>query len=148
MARNDIIGLRELKQMIKDLDKKGLRKVANKAGRAGAKIPFKAAKTNAPEDTGDLKGALVMRAEKSRKRGKKIYTIGINPAKIDHFVRISKEGKRAFYPASQEYGFRVGESGYIPGYHYLEKAINNNTTAIEREVVDVAATEIDKIMRG
>ncbi|MFB9330096.1 HK97 gp10 family phage protein [Paenibacillus aurantiacus] len=137
----------ELESMIKKLEKVPQR-VVTKAAKAGASIAFKAAKANAPVDLGDLKGALILKPERRTKVGKKMYNIKLDPAKNDIFVKISKEGKRLYYPASQEYGFRVGESGYIPGYRYLKRAIDGNKEAIETKTVGVAVKEIDKILKG
>lgn len=145
MARrgSEIEGMAELQRAIRRLGQVP-QKAATKAARAGAKIAFKAAKANAPVDTGELKSGLVMRAEKTTKKGKKMFDIKLDPAKNSVFVKESAAGKRSYYPASQEYGYLTVNGRYIPGYRYLRKAITENERAIEKAIVDVGTTEIDK----
>ncbi|WP_028609732.1 HK97 gp10 family phage protein [Paenibacillus harenae] len=145
-SRTSIEGMDELESMIRQLEKVP-QKVVTKAAQAGARIALRSAKADAPVDTGDLKSALVMKPERKRKPGKKMYNIKLDPAKNDLFVKESKAGKRSYYPASQEYGFKTVNGGYIPGYRYLRKSIEDNESAIESKIVDVAVREIDKIMR-
>lgn len=144
--RGDIQGLRELERLMQRLGQVP-QKVANKAARAGAAIPRKAAKANAPVDTGDLKKAVIMKAERKVKPGKKVYGIMIDPKKNDIFAKLSKRGKRSYYPASQEYGWTTN-GHYTPGYRYLRHAIENNDSKIEKTVIETAGKEIDKILRG
>lgn len=145
--RTDVQGIRELQRMFQRLGKSPQR-VANKAARAGAAIPRKAAKDNAPVDQGDLKKGIMMKKERRVKAGKAVYDIMMNPAMNNVFVKISAEGKRSYYPASQEYGFMTKSGRYIPGFRYLLKALENNDTRIEAKVIDVAKKEITKIMNG
>jgi len=116
-----------------------------KAARKGALVALKAAKTLAPEDEGNLKKGLILKPEKTKIKGKKVYQVTFNPAMNDIFVKVSKEGKRAYYPASQEYGYFTRNGRYIPGFHYLKKSLENNKAKIEQEVVSVLAKEIDKL---
>lgn len=149
MARRggvDIEGLDELRRMIRELGKVPT-KVASKAARAGAKIAFADAKSNAPVDTGALQGGLIMRAEKTRKRGKKVFDIFPDARKSDIFVKKIKDGTRYYYPASQEYGFFARNGRYIPGFRYLQRAIEDNENEIEKTIVKVGTDAIDKIMR-
>ncbi|ACT00219.1 HK97-gp10 family putative phage morphogenesis protein [Paenibacillus sp. JDR-2] len=122
--------------------------VVTRAARAGATIPLKAARKNAPEDTGELKRGIVLKAERRTKIGKKVYDIMMDPAKNDLFVKYAKDGTRYYYPASQEYGFMTEDGRYIPGYRYLRNAMTNNVKAIEAKVVEVAGKEVMKVMRG
>lgn len=146
MARNDIQGMRELQRLMRRLGAVP-QKVANKAARSGAAIARKAAKSNAPVDTGELKKGLIMKAERRVKRGKKVYGIMMDPKKNDLFVKVSKSNKRSYYPASQEYGWTTNGK-YTPGYRYLRHALENNTRKIEQKVIETAGKEIDKILRG
>lgn len=146
MARRtmaDIHGLAELERAIRRIGKVP-QKAVTKAARAGARVALRDARANAPEDTGDLKKGIVMRAERRTKIGKKMFDVKLDPAKNDIFVKESKEGKRSYYPASQEYGYLTVNGRYIPGFRYLRKSIDNNRREIERAVVEVGVKEIDK----
>lgn len=145
--RTEIEGIRELERAFKKLGKVP-QTVATKAAKAGARIAHKAAKRDAPEDTGNLKGAIIMKAERRVKIGKKVYDILIDSAKNDLFVKMSADGNRSYYPASQEYGWMTESGKYIPGYRFLKRAITENERAIERATVDVAGKEVDKALNA
>lgn len=145
--RGEIEGLRELERMMQQLGTVP-QKVATKAARAGATIARKAAKDKAPVDTGALKSGIIVKPERRVVAGKKVYDIMPDPNKNDIFVKLSKTGKRSYYPASQEYGWMTATGKYIPGYRYLRHALENNSNAIEQKVIDTAGKEIDKILRG
>lgn len=147
MARkDDIIGLRDLERSFRELGKVP-QTVATQSARAGASVARRAAKANAPEDTGALKQAIIMKRERRSKRGKAVYDILIDPSKNDQFVNISKDGKRSYYPASQEYGFFTVDGRYIPGYGYLRRAVDDNRREIEHAALKRATVAIDKAMR-
>lgn len=143
MARSEIEGLKELERSIQNLGKLP-QTCVTKAARSGASVAYKAAKAEAPVDKGDLKQGIIMKAEKRNKPGKKVYDVMMDPAKNNIFVKMSKNGKRAYYPASQEYGFFARNGRYIPGYRYLKKSIVDHTGEIEQKMVDVLSKEIDK----
>ena len=63
----------------------------------------------------------------------------------DVFVKTTKDGKRYYYPASQEYGFITKDGGYVPGFHFLRDSIDDNKRQIEKTVVDELAKRIDKL---
>jgi len=147
MARkSDILGMDELERTFQRLGKVP-QTVATKSARAGATIAHKAAKTNAPEDTGQLKSGIILKRERRTKPGKAVYDVEMDPAMNDVFVKISKDGKRSYYPASQEYGFLTVNGGYVPGYHFLRRAITDNAAEIERKIMDVTAQEVEKALR-
>jgi hypothetical protein len=125
-------------------------KCVTKAAKAGASIPLKAAKKGGWVDqSGEMRKGIVMKGEKQHVQGKKVYAVLMDPAKNDIFVKMSKDGKkRYYYPASQEYGFRTRNGGYVPGFHFLKKAMEDNPKAIERKVVDVMSKEVDKALSG
>jgi HK97 gp10 family phage protein len=118
-----------------------------KSARAGGKIAYKAAKAEAPIDEGYLKQGLILKAEKRTKMGKRVFGIRFNPSMNSRFVKISKAGKRSYYPASQEWGFQHVFAGYIPGYRYLKRAIDDNKKSIEDAMLDVLGKELDKALR-
>lgn len=143
-AKFEVEGLKELEKTIRKLGKLP-QKCVTPAAKKGAQIALKSAKANAPFLTGALEEGIVLKGEKLRKRGKKVYQVTMNPAMNDVFVKTTKDGKRYYYPASMEYGFITRDGGYSPGFHYLRDALVDNKTAIERTVVDELAKQIDKL---
>lgn len=143
--KSEIVGMKELERSIKKLGRVP-QTVATKAAVAGARIAWRVAKRNAPVEDGDLKGGIIMKGERRVKVGKKMYDIMMDPAKNDIFVKISKDGKRSYYPASQEYGFMTVDGGYVPGYQYMRKSIVENSHEIESKIVEVAGKAIDKVL--
>jgi len=139
-----IEGMEELEKTIRKLGKLP-QKCVTPAARKGARIALKAARANAPWETGELSNGIVLKGERARKKGKKVYQVTLDPAKNDIFVKTTKDGKRYYYPASMEYGFITRDGGYSPGFHYLRDALVDNKTAIERTVVDELAKQIDKL---
>jgi hypothetical protein len=143
--RSEIEGMKELEKMIKKLGQLP-QKVVTKAARKGTQIAQKSAKSDAPEEIGNLKKGIVLKGERSKIKGKKVYQVTFDRAMNTFFVKMSKDGKkRYYYPASQEYGFMTRDGGYVPGFRYLKKSIENNENKIEREIVDVLSKEIDKL---
>lgn len=147
MARNEIQGMRELQRAFNRLGKVPMA-VVTPAARAGARVAQRAAKANAPVDTGDLKGALILKGERRTVQGKKVYDVMVDPAKNDLFVKVSQAGKRSYYPASQEYGWINPAGRYTPGYRYLEHAITENVDSITNKVMEVAKRGVDKALGG
>jgi hypothetical protein len=136
--------MKELERTIRKLGKLP-QKCVTPAAKKGARIALKAARANAPWETGELSNGIVLKGERARKKGKKVYQVTLDPAKNDIFVKTTKDGKRYYYPASMEYGFITRDGGYSPGFHYLRDALVDNKTAIERTVVDELAKQIDKL---
>ncbi len=88
-----------------------------------------------------------MKGERRTTPGKKVYDVLMNPEMNEDFVRVSKAGKRAYYPASQESRFKKADGGYVEGYHYLQNSLVKNKTAIESKMVEVAAKAIDQVLK-
>ena len=150
MARKwEIKGMKELERSFKKLGKVPT-SVASKSARAGARIAYKDARANAPEDTGELKRGIVLRRGKFRRRvpGRAVYNVMMDPAKNHIFVKETKDGKRYYYPTSQEYGFMTVDGKYIPGYRFMRRAIDDNEEKIRRSVLEVALKEVDKALKG
>lgn len=142
MAKYKLDGLDEVLKMLKDVEALP-QKCVNKSARNGAKISHKDAKNSAPFLTGALEEGIILKAEKTRKKGKKVYQVTIkdNP----EFIRVTEEGNRYYYPASQEYGFRLRNGGKVEGLHFLRNSIDKNNSKIESTMVQVLADEIDKL---
>jgi hypothetical protein len=147
MAKSDIVGMKDLERSFKQLGKVP-QAIATKSARAGANISLKAAKRNAPEDEGNLKRGIILKRERRTKNGKAVFDVMMSPHMNDQFVSVSKDGKRSYYPASQEYGFLTVDGGYVPGYRFLKKSITENSTAIERKILDTAGQAVEKALRG
>ncbi|HZG83834.1 HK97-gp10 family putative phage morphogenesis protein [Paenibacillus sp.] len=138
--------MRELESSIKRLGKVP-QSAVTKAARQGMNIALKAAREKAPVDTGDLKGGIIIKAERKTVTGKKVYDVMMDPKKNPLFVKMSADGqKRYYYPASQEYGFMNVDGGYTPGYRFLRNALTENAEAIEQKIVGVMGKEIDKAL--
>lgn len=147
MARNNtIIGMDAL---LKDFERLGKvpQSAATQGSRAGGRIALKIAKNLAPVDSGELREGIIMKQERKRVPGKAVQDIMMDPAKNDVFVKTTKDGKRYYYPASQEYGFLTVDGKYIPGYGFLRRAVDDNAETIERKILEVAGREVDKAIR-
>jgi len=140
----EIEGMKELERTIRELGKLP-QKCVTPAAKKGARIALKAAKAKAPFLTGALEEGIILKGEKTRRKGKKVYQVTMNPAMNDVFVKTTKDGKRYYYPASQEYGFITKDGGYVPGFHFLRDSIDDNRRQIEKTVVDELAKQIDKL---
>jgi len=143
VAKYKIEGMKELERSIKRLGALP-QKCVTPAAKKGATIALKAARQKAPYLTGELESGIILKGEKTTKKGKKVYQVTLDRAKNDVFVKISKSGKRYYYPASQEYGFITRNGGYVPGFHYLRDALAENAGQIEKTVVDELSKRIDK----
>ncbi len=121
-------------------------KCVNKAAKKGIQIAKKSAKNGAWVDqTGYLRKAIKEKAEKTKTKGKKVYDLWPDRSYNDVFVKTSKAGKRAYYPASIEYGFRTKGGGYVPGFKFLHNALTDNKSQIENVIVKTLADEVDKL---
>lgn len=147
MARNEfkIDGMEELIKTIKRVGQLP-QKTVTKAARNGMRIALNAAKSNAPQDSGNLRRGLVLKGERMRVKGKKVYQVTFTASLNSVFVKMygnSKE-KRAYYPASQEFGYTV-RGKYTPGYAYLKKSIDSQKNAIENKIISTFTDEFDKL---
>lgn len=142
-----IDGMKELEKAIKELGNVP-QTVATQAARAGGSVALKAAKANAPVDTGELRDGIIMKKERRTKLGKAVYDIMMDPAKNDLFVKTTANGTRYYYPASMEYGFMTVDGGYIPGYRFLRRSITDNVASIEQKTIEKAIKAIEKAMRA
>ena len=140
-----IEGMDEVIKMIKDAGELP-QKCVNKAAKKGIQIAKKDAKGGGWVDqTGYLRKAIKEKAEKSKTKGKKVYDLWPDPSYNDVFVKVSKNGKRSYYPASIEHGFKAKNGRYIPGFKFLHNALVNNKGQIEKVIIETLADEIDKL---
>lgn len=77
-------------------------------------------RTKAPKKSGDLISGIIPSPweEKSKYPGKVVRQVYMDAGMNDTFVKMSKKGKRYYYPASQEYGFRI--AGRRPNSTYVD----------------------------
>jgi HK97 gp10 family phage protein len=139
----EIRGLKELQRAIKEL---GKAPGVTPAARKGMTIAYRSAKTKAPEDTGDLKKGIILKKERSR-RGKAVFQVTMDSSMNDIFVKVSKDGKRSYYPAAQEYGYITRDGGYMPGAYFMRDALQQNQSKIEKTIIDSMLKSIDKALR-
>lgn len=144
-----IEGMKELEKSLKNLGKVPQKHVTASA-RKGMNIVLKDAKANAPYDTGMLKKGIVLKSERSRSKGKKVYRVVFDRNMNDVFQKKNKEGKvTGYYPVSQEYGFFARDGRYIPGYRFISDSLTDNVSKIEKTIVKEMKKRIDaEIARG
>lgn len=134
----------------KDLKKLGQvpQKHVTSSSRKGMNIVLKDSKANAPYDTGQLKKGIILKGERSRLKGKKVYRIVFDPAMNEVFQKKNKDGKViGYYPVSQEYGYFTKNGRYIPGYRFIHDSLTGNTIKVVRTIVDVMKSKIDQEIR-
>lgn len=152
----EVTGFNELQRLIKELE--GVpQKVATKSARSGGQIELRAVKKDAPVHDGWLKAALKLVGERTRKPGKKVYEITFDRAYNSKLVKVSKIGKRSYYPVSQEFGWKYRVSlmgtrftrvhgGYHVGLQYMKNSALETGNAVEQKIVDVATAELNKVL--
>jgi len=138
---SDIIGVKEVRKLFEEAGKAPAR-VLTKATKSGGKVIQSAAKANAPKDSGALIKAIKIKAEKAKK-GKRVQQVFVDNG--PDFVKFSKDGKRSFYPASQEYGWTDEHGNYTPGFNYMHKAADENGAQAKALMLEVMAQEMDKL---
>lgn len=145
--RSGIDGMADLERTFKRLGKVP-QTVVSKSARAGGGVILKETRSNAPVDEGNLKRGLVLKRERTRVKGKAVYQVTFDNAMNNVFVKVSKDGKRSYYPASQEYGYLTVDGKYIPGYRYMRNSAEGKGHAAERKMLEVAGKAVEKAMRG
>ncbi len=138
-----IEGMEQLQKSLKELGKVPQKRVTASARKAMG-IALKDSRANAPYDTGMLKKGIVLKGERSRSKGKKVYRIVFDRAMNDIFQKPNKEGKiTGYYPVSQEYGFFARNGRYIPGYRFISDSLTDNVSKIEKTIVSEMQKKID-----
>ena len=150
-----IEGMKELERSLKKLGQVPQKHVTSSA-RKGMNIVLKNAKSNAPNDTGQLKKGIKLSGEKSRYKGKKVYKVVFDDKMNDVFqkpvVKVGESGSPnaknpAYYPISQEYGFFARNGRYIPGYRFIHNSLENNARRMERTIVAEMKQKTDDEIR-
>ncbi len=152
---------RDIKKMIKMLNRAGLspQKAVNRGTSKGAQILKRATKSEAPVRTGTLKRNIVIKAERSRLKGKKVRQVtmkGGDEANAQLQKPIQNPGilggksKKAYYPASMEYGFlaRAPEGGTqyrVPGRYFMRGAADRTSEQVKSVTTETVMQELEKI---
>lgn len=144
-----IEGMKELRKSMKKLGSVPQKHVTSSA-RKGMNIVLKDAKANAPYDTGDLKKGMILKGEKSRYKGKKVYKVIFDPKMNDVFQKKNASGEvTGYYPVSQEYGFFAKNGRYIPGFRFIHNSLTDNAASMEKTIIDTMKKKIDnEISKG
>lgn len=140
---DDIRGLELAAKAIGGVAKKQLTPAVRKA----MKPVLQAAREAAPVDTRALKRGIILKGERSKYPLKKVFQVTMDRKKNDVFVKgldADGGGKRAYYPASQEYGFLKKSGGKVPGKHFLQKAAEQQEDQLPDTIVDNLISEIQK----
>lgn len=138
-----IEGMDKLKR---DLEKLGKvpQKHVTAAAKKGMNPVLKQAKANAPYDTGQLKKGIILKGEKSKHKGKKVYDVIFDPSMNDVFQKKNAAGEVvAYYPVSQEYGFFTKDGRFIPGYRFIHDSLADNAQSSAKTMVDTMQKKID-----
>ena len=105
-----------------------------------------------------MKSNIVTKTEKSSRRGKKVRETtfrGGDEANAQLQKPIKNPGElggksqKAYYPASQEYGFLAKAPGggiqYIEGKHYMRRGAEAASAPAKAAMIDTMTKELDKI---
>lgn len=128
------------------------RLVESSAGTLAVRI-----RTNAPKKSGDLISGIIPSPweENSKYPGKIVRQVYMDAGMNDTFVKMSKSGKRYYYPASQEFGFRLSNRTALPAQNAASAGRNRvpgkffmNDTFIDYISVFEQAAEalVDKVV--
>lgn len=143
----EIIGMNELLKTFSDLEKLP-QKCVNQAAKKGATIPLKSARSNSPFLTGDLEKGIVLKAEKTKTKGKKVYQVTLDASMNDVFQKKNKEGKViGYYPASMEYGWIMKNGARHEGLHFMRNAMTDNSSEIESTIINEFIANMDKVVK-
>ena len=114
-------------------------------------------RTNAPKKSGDLISGIVPSPweENSKYPGKIVRQVYMDAGMTDTFVKVSKAGKRYYYPASQEFGFRIANrttlavrgpaaprQNRVPGKFFMNDTFIDYIPAFQKE----AEALVDKVV--
>lgn len=140
MARDDVIGVEDVKQLFEEVGKAPAR-VLSTSARKGARIALAYAKAHVPvgvewttgkyaHEPGTLKKSLKIKAEKSKK-GKKVYTVGPDDT--------------GWYAHFLDSGFTTRNGRFIPGTRFLRDSVDRNREEIQNTILTEMANELDKL---
>lgn len=158
----------DLVVMYRVLDKVGAapQKALNKATSKAAAITKRAVKAEAPvakkgEHKGTLKRNIATKTERSRMKGKKVRETtfrggdeanALLQKPIKNPGVLGGSSPKAYYPASQEYGFLARAPGggvqYIEGKHYMLRGAESASAPAKEAMIETMKKELDKIWQS
>lgn len=119
------------------------------AVKKGIKPILLATQMNAPiGETGNLVRALTTIMEKSKTKGKRVAEVTFDRAYNDRLAKVSKGGKRSYYPSSQEFGFKLRNGKKKEGLHFMRDAADMNAEKFGEIVTSEMMKKIEKAWRG
>lgn len=151
---------RDLVKMYRTLDKVGAspQKALNKGTSKAAVIVKRTIKGIVPVKTGTLKRNIVTKTEHSSRRGKKVRETtfkggteanALLQKPIQHPGILGGKSKKAYYPASQEYGFLARAPGggiqYVEGKHFMLHGAEAASGSAKEAMIETMTKELDKI---
>lgn len=122
-----VVGEAELRAKLRMLPPTIQKKVLAPSMRKGARIIQKTAQNFSPKLSGLMRRSLTVKALKNRdgRFGSEVLF-----RNVDQLVKVSKAGKRAFYPASVEYGRKTPGGGHVKGRHFIRHAYDTTERAV------------------
>jgi hypothetical protein len=151
MFHAQIVGLKELEAQFARISNFP-RKEMTKAAKSGMAGPLKDARTAAPVGkTGMLKRSIRSQRETPNKRNKAVYRLVFSSKFSDYLVKESSGAyggtpPRAYYPASQEYGFKI-KNGFVQGRFFMENAMRRNESRSIQKVTSSLNKSIDDLLK-
>ena len=148
----DLSDLLDLQDAIERLEKVPKRCV-KQAVAAGARVMRKHIKARAPKGkTGNLRRSIRVVHEKSKGRAVKAGSqITFDRKYNDRLAKISKSGKRSYYPVSQDAGWRItrksGQTYKKEGHDYMRRLSAEAAPAAEQAMVEKLTVQLDKEWR-
>ena len=151
---------RDLVKMYKTLDAVGKapQKALNNGTSKAAAIVKRSVKSAAPVRTGTLKRNIVTKTERSRYKGKKVReTTFRGGAEANALLQkpikdpgiLGGSSPKAYYPASQEYGFLARAPGggvqYIEGKHFMRNGAEAASEPAKKTMIETMTKELDRI---
>lgn len=136
----------DIKASVERLGKLPASAVSSPARKSATKVK-QVAKRYAPRKTGTLQRGIVVRPKKEHTsiRGKAVYDVWMDSGMNSVFVKTSASGKRAYYPASMEYGFSTVNGGRVDGRHYLRTAAEEMSGIHEQLVLDEVYAKLEAL---
>lgn len=155
-----IDGISSLQQFLKDYGKMP-DKIISKSVQKASRIVLQSAKRNIPSDTGLMRQSLSARLEKKKRKAKRVSRIGFKAYLYDQIkaehdqsnadrsnLPKKKRGKPFFYPSAVEFGYFTRSGRFIPGYHFLRNALENNKDLFERLLIKEIDQALKKLAGG
>lgn len=107
--------------------------------------------TKAPRRTGDLISGIIPSPweEKSQYPGKIVRQVYMDARMNDTFVKVSKNGTRYYYPASQEFGFLIANRTgsrvkRVPGKYFMKNTFVDYVPSFISDVHKLVEKVVDE----